>query len=215
MRKPLLRTLSGIVLLLVATFITWHSLNRPTRLVLLHIADDVHTAGTTPANLLLGSSTLARLDTATLSNCGNWLNRAVGNSLLTDIKHYLSWTPVQHNPQHILLYAGENDVAQSKAAPQVTAEYIALLKQIMAYYPAAHIHILAIKPSPARQQYWPAFDEVNAKLQAYAALQPQLHYYASDLQQSDFSADGIHLTGVGYQRFFHGVTLTCKAATNG
>ena len=215
MKTPLLRILSGIVLLLVATFVIWQGLSRPTRLVLMHIADDVQTAGAAPANLLLGSSTLARLDTATLSNCGNWLNRAVGNSQLTDIKHYLSWTPVQHQPQHILLYAGENDVAQSKTAPQVAAEYMALLKQIMAHYPAAQIHILAIKRSPARQQYWPVFDEVNAKLQAYATLQPQLHYYANNLLQTDFSADGIHLTGEGYRRFFHGVTLTCKAATNG
>lgn len=215
MRKSLLRTLAGTVLLLVATFITWHSLNRPTRLVLLHIADDMQIAGATSANLLLGSSTLARLDTTTFNHCGNWLNRAIGNSQLIDIVRYLSWTPVQHNPQHILLYAGENDLAQSKEAQQVSAEYMALLKQLMLQYPAAHIHILAIKHSPARQQYWLAFDEVNAKLQAYATLQPQLHYYADNLQRVDFSADGIHLTGEGYRRFLHGVILQCKAATNG
>ena len=215
MRTPLLRTLSGIVLLLVAAFVIWQGLSRPTRLVLRHIADDVQTAAATSANLLLGSSTLARLDTATFTNCGNWLNRAIGNSQLVDIARYLSWTPVQHHPQHILLYAGENDLAQSKPAQQVAAEYMALLEQLMAHYPAAHIHILAIKHSPARQQHWLTFDEVNAKLQAYATLQPQLHYYANNLQRVDFSADGIHLTGEGYRRFLHGVTLQCKAATNG
>lgn len=215
MRKPLLRTLSGIVLLLMAAFASWHSLNRSTQSVLLYIVKDLQTTAAPPVNLLLGSSTLARLDTSPFNSCGTWLNRAVGNSQLADIRNYLNWNPVQHQPQHILLYGGENDIAQSTPASQVASEYTFLLQQLMALYPGAHIHILAIKHSPARQQYWSAFDEVNAKLQAYATLQPQLHYYANKLLQMDFTADGIHLTGEGYRRFLHGVTLQCKAATNG
>lgn len=214
MKKLLNYLLFTIVLLAVATFAIWHNLSRQNQALLHYLWQDMSLPPAAPINLLLGSSTLARLDTSALHSCGNWLSRAVGNSQLADIQRYLRWSPAQLQPEHILLYAGENDLARARPVQQASQQYMALLQQLMALYPQAKIHILAIKHSPARQQHWPAFAEVNTKLQAYAKLQPQLHYYDSSLQQPDFATDGIHLSVQGYRRFLHGVTTLCKAAAN-
>ncbi|HEX5793429.1 MAG TPA: hypothetical protein VFY01_09130, partial [Rheinheimera sp.] len=154
MKLPILRSVYFSVLLFSLAIASWYSLSRPTQTVLRYWLADLQNFTAAPANLLLGSSSLARLDTVLLEDCGSWHNRAIGNSQLSDIRRYLNWTPRRQQPAHLVLYGGENDLARQQTPQQVSTAYIALLQQLQARYPRAKLHILALKYSPARLQHW-------------------------------------------------------------
>ena len=59
-------------------------------------------------NLMLGSSTIKKIDQKQYLECGTWLNRGIGNSYISNLSNYLKISPLSISPPKILLYAGEN-----------------------------------------------------------------------------------------------------------
>lgn len=167
-------------------------------------------------NLMLGSSSIRRLDVTLLSDCGSWLNRGIGNSIIPDLRRYLRVSPLAISPSRILIYAGENDVARKRSVQESFEEYVLLLDQLIEKFPTAQIHMIGIKPSPSRKAAWEGFSALNDKLQQYAQLHERLFFHPFNVSdethlKSLFTTDGIHLTRQGYQTLISGVAAQCKA----
>jgi lysophospholipase L1-like esterase len=136
------------------------------------------------------------------------LNRGFGGSTLADVAYYAPGILLPHRPALIVLYAGENDLAnEERTAANVTEafqQFSAFLKQ---HLPNAQLYYISIKPSPARWHHWEKFSEANEALRAI--MNRELNYHFIDLSSSMltpyglarddiFLDDMLHLNETGY-----------------
>ena len=167
------------------------------------------------ANLMIGSSSIARLNPALINHCGKWINRGIGNSQLKDVIRYVLYSP-NKTLDNILIYAGENDVSYGLSIKQTVDRYKELLIGILKRHPDTLIHVLAIKSSPKRQSYWAAFRQVNLEIEAYVRSHTNIYFYHSSHLHNEntlhdyYQSDGIHLNTLGYLHFINGFSEQCK-----
>lgn len=168
-------------------------------------------------NLLLGSSSIARLDANRLLPCNRWLNRGIGSATLADIERYLSLTPLSIQPRAIVMYAGENDISAGLTTQHTIEAYRRLLELLTTRYPDSELHLLAIKPSPKRRADWPRFVAVNTALRLLSDNAQALYFHqplwppADTASQRYFHADGIHLTATGYDLLTSDLNPPCPS----
>ena len=179
-----------------------------------YIFEDVNTKHGSK-NLMLGSSSIKKIDQDNHLACGRWLNRGIGNSSISNLSNYIKITPLSIKPSKILLYAGENDISNGISISEATSAYKKLIATLTEKYPESDIHVIAIKPSPARQAYWDKFSDFNDRLEVDLEDRKHLFFHShhkgdKGYNSSSFSLDGIHLTEQGYEVFTSGLNKTCK-----
>ena len=164
-------------------------------------------------DLMLGSSTVQRLNTSAYLDCGDWLNRGIGNSRVPDVRRYLALTFLPIKPSRVLLYAGENDLSAGLSVGDTLTAYRELVEGLLQSYPDSDIHIFALKLSPARRAHWSKFQELNRALQALSQESDRVSFHSHHLNGDGapgFLNDGIHLTDAGYRRFTLEFNRTCR-----
>ena len=183
---------------------------------IIYILEDFQT-GKTQNNLLLGSSSIERLNSATHLNCGPWTNRGIGGSVIGDINRYIRFSPSMNKPSMILLYTGENDLANGMKEETVINNYINLLHNIRIKYPESTIHVLSIKPSPVRAEHFSSFIQTNNEINALSMKNDNIFFYLNNINSASdingnyhFLSDRIHLTSHGYKEFTREFNLACK-----
>lgn len=158
--------------------------------------------------LFLGSSSIRLWDLERWFPRHRALNRGFGGSQIADSVHYFERLVTPYAPSHIVLYAGDNDIAAGKSAAQVTADFRRFRDRVRDKLPQTRILFLAIKPSLAR---WRLVDEMrraNQQIEALSWADPLLRFVdvATPMLGPDgrprpelFVADGLHLSEAGYR----------------
>ncbi|MCU4675557.1 hypothetical protein N7931_07895 [Catenovulum sp. 2E275] len=163
-------------------------------------------------NLLLGTSTIKRIDKLATCDGLTWLNRGFVNTHMAEIIFYIEHSKVE-SVRNILIYAGENHIRAFEEPEETSQLYIALINLLKSKYPDAHIVVVGIKPSPARAKLWDKFKRVNFNLRYQAEQEKQFTFYSnwSDEPASLnlFLDDGVHLNAQGYHYFFPIKELFC------
>jgi lysophospholipase L1-like esterase len=170
------------------------------------------TRNAAPANgvLFVGSSTIRMWPTAVRFPDLPVINRGFGGSHISDVNHYLDQTVLKYSPAVVVLYAGDNDIADKKSSRRVLEDYQQFVTRVVAARATTDIIFIAIKPSPSRWALWPAMREANALVKAYADAHPRLHYVdivppmmgADDQPRPElFVADRLHLSPAGYDEW--------------
>ena len=135
------------------------------------------------------------------------INRGFGGSTLSDCVHYLDRLVVRYRPRLVLVYAGDNDLAEGKTAADVLRQFEAFVQGIHSALPATRIAFISIKPSPARASLLPEIRRANALVEQFAASQPGIAYVdvyspmlaADGTPRSElFRPDALHLNATGY-----------------
>jgi|GEM_PF-3046292 len=167
-------------------------------------------------DLLLGSSTIKRLNAKRYLNCGTWLNRGIGNSTTSNVIDYIEFTSLMIKPSRILIYSGENDISKGMGVNEVTKIYRKLITILIAKYPDAEIHSFGIKLSPKRREHWEAFSIFNNEIDSFSSSVNNMYYHSHELsvlgyKDVYFIEDGIHLSNQGYDAFIKGFNEKCKA----
>ncbi len=173
-------------------------------------------SGKQTSNLIFGSSSLERIGEPASEPCHPWLNRAIGGATLKGMKTYLNWYPPQSQTRHILLYLGENDLANSIGVREAVTLMTQNLQHLRALYPEAQIHVLGIKPSPAHKYHHPAFRQFNHRVKVWIeenTTRMTMHNPSWPEQQSElnllFLEDGVHLRPAGYRLFLGELVKPC------
>jgi lysophospholipase L1-like esterase len=135
------------------------------------------------------------------------INRGFGGSQLADSVHFASRILLPHQPKTVVLYAGDNDIAEKKPVAEVVADYQAFVKVVHTRLPKTKIVFVPIKPSLKRWNLWPQMKKANDLIAGIAADDPTLLYadIISPMLGKDgrpraelFLEDGLHLNKKGY-----------------
>jgi lysophospholipase L1-like esterase len=116
------------------------------------------------------------------------INRGFGGSHIADSTLYADRIVVPYKPRMVVLYAGDNDLAEGKTPRQVLEDYKAFVARVRRDLPKAKIAFISIKPSPARAALLPQVRKANGMIKDYAARDRRLAYI--DVFTPMLGADG-------------------------
>jgi lysophospholipase L1-like esterase len=135
------------------------------------------------------------------------IKRGFGGSTLSDCVHYLDRLVVRYRPRTVLVYAGDNDLAEGRTAADVLRQFDAFVHGVHKALPATRIAFISIKPSPARASLLPEIRRANALVKQFAAAHSGVDYidvYTPMLAADGrpraelFRRDALHLNATGY-----------------
>ena len=136
------------------------------------------------------------------------INRGFGGAQTSDVAHFYEQVVQPYDARVIVLYAGDNDIADGKTVAQVFEDYIELVNRILQDKPSAKFVYLPAKPSPSRFARWKEMNRLNLMIQEFNQKNPRLFYVdvASALLDSTgipdkkyFIEDLLHLSEKGYE----------------
>jgi lysophospholipase L1-like esterase len=159
--------------------------------------------------LFVGSSSIRLWDglQADFASLPVVINRGFGGSKLSDCVHYLDRLVVRYRPRLVLVYAGDNDLAEGKTADDVLHQFDAFVRGVHAALPETHIAFISIKPSPARAALLPEIRRANVLVEQFAHAHSGVAYVdvftpmlaADGSPRAElFRPDALHLNATGY-----------------
>ncbi len=96
------------------------------------------------------------------------LQRGFGGSGLNDAIRYAGDIIVPYQPRQVVIYSGENDVAEGNVtSTDVLQRFTALFQKIRKGLPDAHIAYISMKPSPSRVVFMPVMNEANSMIRDF------------------------------------------------
>lgn len=164
----------------------------------------------TPANpiLFVGSSSIVMWKSADAFPGLPVINRGFGGSHTSEVTHFADRIVLPYKPTTIVFYAGDNDIADGKSPQRVADDFKAFAAKVQAALPETRILYVAIKPSRARWNHWPAMLQANNLIETFCESSDKLTFVniaKPMLQGSEgpppadlFLEDGLHLSQKGY-----------------
>lgn len=92
------------------------------------------------------------------------VNRGFGGSVTADVVHFFDRVVAPYEPAAIVLYEGDNDLAAGAPPAEVLLHVRELIRLLERRLPGTPMLVLAVKPSPARADIWPAMQRTNELL---------------------------------------------------
>jgi lysophospholipase L1-like esterase len=166
--------------------------------------------------VFVGSSTVrmwSRLAQDFAQVPGGVINRGFGGSTLADCSLFARELVVRYKPRQVMVYAGDNDLAEGRTPLQVLDSFARFANAVRAELPNVRISFISVKPSPSREQLMPQIRETNHVVSAYLNLLPDSEYIDvfTPMLGADghprpelFRGDKLHMTDEGY-RLWHSV----------
>lgn len=133
------------------------------------------------------------------------INRGFGGSHIEHVNRWFDALVAVNQPSAIVLYAGENDVADGKTTQRVLADFAAFMKRKTAALGDTPVYFISLKPSKLRFGQLAQQSEVNAAIRKLAAKRADLQYIdvaspmlADGKPRDLFAPDDLHMTRDGY-----------------
>lgn len=137
------------------------------------------------------------------------LNRAFGGSTLLDVIRYRKDVIEKYDPESIVIYCGENDIASSDAVSgKVVLERFRLLYQhIRKKSPNIDIYYISLKPCPLRWEMRKRMLDANYRIANFCKKQKHTYFISiwnqmlvnSKSNPSLFIEDSLHMNKKGYK----------------
>lgn len=137
----------------------------------------------------------------------NVIQRGFGGSRLDEVVRYTPRIVLPYKPKLVVLYAGENDIAEGRTPAQVFASYVDFVDLVQKSLPDARIVYVSIKPSPSRWELVDKMRAANDMIQQYIGTHPRQQYVNvfspmigvnGRPRPELFVSDSLHMTRVGY-----------------
>jgi lysophospholipase L1-like esterase len=161
------------------------------------------------AILFVGSSSIRMWETLQQDFPGHQvINRGFGGSELSDAVHFANRIILPYKPREIIVYAGDNDLANGKKPEQILSDYKQLVQLIHQELPQTRIGYIAVKPSLARWNLIQKIRKTNDLIREYSSHDSLLTYIDvftpmlgkdGKPRKELFAEDGLHLNRKGYE----------------
>jgi lysophospholipase L1-like esterase len=171
-------------------------------------ADRAHPPPAHPV-LFVGSSSIRLWNSLATDFAGRAvINRGFGGSRIRDATHYADRLVAPYHPRAIVLYAGDNDLAEGCTPEQVRDAFAAFVERARSLDADVPIAFIAIKPSMARRNLLAQIRRANALVREYARRQKDVAYLDvftpmlgpdGQPQPTWFGTDGLHMNRQGYR----------------
>jgi lysophospholipase L1-like esterase len=138
----------------------------------------------------------------------NVIQRGFGGSELSDVVYRAAQIVIPYKPRLVVLYAGDNDLANGRSPQDVLNRFEAFVSEVHAALPRTRIAFVSIKPSWARVSVLDKMRRANDLVRHYIAEHPGLVYVdvfspmlgASGRPRMDLlAADSLHMNASGYR----------------
>lgn len=135
------------------------------------------------------------------------INRGFGGSEIPDVIHFAERIVLPYEPETIVFYAGDNDIASGATPKQVAGEFLTFADVIRDALPQTRIVFIAIKPSIARGEMIDGMRTANTLIKFYARGDEQIDFVDVFTPMLDeqrrprevlFLDDGLHMNARGY-----------------
>lgn len=170
-------------------------------------ADEAHLVE--PGGIVfVGSSSIRMWDLEKSFPGKKYLNRGFGGSEIIDSTHFFTELVAKHQPQLVVFYAGDNDIAGGKLPGHVREDFQAFAKKFAAALPDTKLVYISIKPSIARWQLADKMREANKLIAADCAkndkftfldVWPVMLVEDGQPRKDIFLEDGLHMNDAGYK----------------
>ena len=136
------------------------------------------------------------------------LNRAFGGATLLDVIRYQNDVVYKYNPERIVIYCGENDIASSDTitGKMVLDRFKLLYQPIREKFPTIEIYFISLKPSVLRWSMKDRMIDANNQIKAFCKSQKNTHFISiwdqmlvhSKPNPILFIEDKLHMNQLGY-----------------
>lgn len=135
------------------------------------------------------------------------INRGFGGSAIADSTFYADRIVTPYHPRVIVMYAGDNDMAEGATPAEVIHDFQAFVARVRHDLPDVKIVYISIKPSLARENLWPQMREANQGIAHWMKGRPGMRFVDIGPGMVDaqgrprpelLRADGLHMTPPGY-----------------
>lgn len=179
-------------------------------------ADHVHG----PTTLFVGSSSIRLWNVAQSFPAYDTVNRGFGGATVREVLAHYEQVVAGVRPKSVIVYVGENDIAEGRSPDEVAADLLALMGRLRADMPNARIAYLSMKPTPLRRDLYPRMAAVNAIIRAradgaydYLDIAAALLDGGGEPDAQYFGTDGLHLNPRGYALWTSIVERWLQSAT--
>ena len=159
--------------------------------------------------LFVGSSSIRLWETLAADFPGvPVVKRGFGGSTLRDVVHYAPRLVLPARPRLVVVYAGDNDLAEGATPAQIFTSFRELVTLVRRELPGTPLVYVAVKPSLARWALVEKMRETNALVRDYARASGGAVRYAdvfTPMLGADgrprpelFVEDGLHMSAAGY-----------------
>jgi hypothetical protein len=168
----------------------------------------------------VGSSSIVKWTTLA-EDFPQWttLKRGFGGSELGDTLYFADRIILPYHPKTVVVYAGDNDLANKKTPEQVFGAYKELVIKIRQALPETKVAFISIKPSIARWKLIDSIRKTNDMVREYAARDSHLLFIdicpammgADGMPRPElFVKDGLHMSPAGYVIWKQAVTAALR-----
>ena len=137
----------------------------------------------------------------------NVIQRGFGGSRLDEVLRYTPKIVIAYKPKLIVLYAGDNDLAEGRTVDQVFEDYKSFVALVHRSLPNTKIVFVSIKPSESRWNLVGEMRSANEMIRRFTVTDTRLEYV--DVFNPMLGADGrprpelfrpdkLHMTADGY-----------------
>ena len=135
------------------------------------------------------------------------INRGYGGSEMDDSLFFIDRLVLQYQPRQVVVYAGDNDLANGKSPERVADDFKAFVKKVREALPETRVAYIAVKPSPARAKLIEPMRQTNRLIAQFTATDTALSFIDvfnpmlgkdGKPREELFIADKLHLNRKGY-----------------
>ena len=136
------------------------------------------------------------------------LNRGFGGSIFSDLNYFINELIIKHNPDLIVLYEGDNDIAFNIPTKYIYDDFKKSYELIRKKNENVPIIYIAPKPSPARWDKKNKYDELNNLIKEFCKVKQRTYYFDTwsimidnegNIPKKYFWTDMLHMNKSGYQ----------------
>ena len=136
------------------------------------------------------------------------LNRGFGGSIFSDLNYFINELIIKHNPDLIVLYEGDNDIAFNIPNEYIYDDFKKSYELIRKKNENVPIIYIAPKPSPARWDKKNKYDELNNLIKEFCKMKQKTYYFDTwsimidnegNIPKKYFWTDMLHMNKSGYQ----------------
>lgn len=148
------------------------------------------------------------------------IRRGFGGSRLSDCADLVQSLVLPYRPRLVVLYAGENDLAEGASPPDLLVHFVRFARQVQMALPETRIAYLSMKPSPSRLAHMMAMREANLLIQTHVLAHDGLDYIDVHTAMLDndgrprpelYLPDKLHLSAEGYSLWRQVVSAHLRA----